>query len=400
MEGLHTRSRHLSRVLWIGLALLVSMALLQACGTDTEPTPDDTEDPTPTPVDTGTGPDPTATPDEPVEEEVSFEGETVTMVVGLAPGGGYDTFTRMASTFLPEYLPGNPNIVVQNLTGSGGQRGTQATQTAEPDGLTAGIIHPRFIRRDLLGVDVPDFSIDNTTWIGALGGIPTTNAHYTRKTFATSFDDILAMGETVTSGATAPGSSGNMGAWFVELVGGPVQNVFGYGGTAEISAAFDREELDMSYTANPEIAPRLYPEWGEQQLVAPMWWWITPPEEDDQFMEWMDILGTEPPPHLFDVIDAEDWQQRAFRSTVDVGTLAARTFHLPPGVPDEMVQVWREALEQVANDPRFQELAATNGYETGWTDPGRITDGLIEIRDGLEEQRVRDLFLELSGGEE
>jgi tripartite-type tricarboxylate transporter receptor subunit TctC len=47
-------------------------------------------------------------------------------VVGFAPGGGYDTFSRILAKYAPKYVPGNPKFVVQNLAGAGGERTFQA----------------------------------------------------------------------------------------------------------------------------------------------------------------------------------------------------------------------------------------------------------------------------------
>ena len=36
----------------------------------------------------------------------NFQGKTVTVLVGYAAGGGTDTFARLATGFLANYLPG------------------------------------------------------------------------------------------------------------------------------------------------------------------------------------------------------------------------------------------------------------------------------------------------------
>src|SRR5512145_1300465 len=47
----------------------------------------------------------------------SFEGKTVTIVVGFKAGGGYDRVARVLARHIPKYLPGNPNVIVQNMPG-------------------------------------------------------------------------------------------------------------------------------------------------------------------------------------------------------------------------------------------------------------------------------------------
>ncbi len=48
-----------------------------------------------------------------------YRGKTITIVVGFAPGGGFDTTARVLSRHLPNHIPGNPNIVVDNMEGAG-----------------------------------------------------------------------------------------------------------------------------------------------------------------------------------------------------------------------------------------------------------------------------------------
>src|SRR5438876_9988300 len=48
-----------------------------------------------------------------------YQGKTVRIVVGLTPGGFYDRWARLLARFMPLYIPGNPNFVVQNMAGAG-----------------------------------------------------------------------------------------------------------------------------------------------------------------------------------------------------------------------------------------------------------------------------------------
>ena|GEM_PF-2787861 len=48
-----------------------------------------------------------------------YEGKTVRIIVGLAPGGGYDVYVRTSARHLGKHIPGHPSVVVQNMTGAG-----------------------------------------------------------------------------------------------------------------------------------------------------------------------------------------------------------------------------------------------------------------------------------------
>ena len=157
----------------LGATALALSALLVACGgedptptprpaatptptaamTEAEPTPtammEEEAAPTPTPDSSGsTGPAPTPTPvprptptplpvDPGFDAEAYFSGKTISMMVGYNPGGGTDAQARFMSRAWPEYIPGNPRIVVRNLTPNVVQR--NFVWNSKPDGLTLGL---------------------------------------------------------------------------------------------------------------------------------------------------------------------------------------------------------------------------------------------------------------------
>jgi tripartite-type tricarboxylate transporter receptor subunit TctC len=48
-----------------------------------------------------------------------YKGKTVRIIVGFSAGGGYDAYSRLIGRHLHKYIPGNPNIVVENMAGAG-----------------------------------------------------------------------------------------------------------------------------------------------------------------------------------------------------------------------------------------------------------------------------------------
>jgi tripartite-type tricarboxylate transporter receptor subunit TctC len=49
-----------------------------------------------------------------------YKGKTVTLIVSSAPGGGYDALSRTVAPHLSRHIPGNPTVVVRNMSGAGG----------------------------------------------------------------------------------------------------------------------------------------------------------------------------------------------------------------------------------------------------------------------------------------
>src|SRR5262249_55491136 len=103
------------------------------------------------------------------QERVSFQGKTVTMIVGFASGGGTDAFARLAGSFLSTHLPGSPNVVVRNVPGAEGITAMNfVVQQAAPDGLT--IVTGSSTTADPLNYRKPQSHFDPTAF-AVIGGV-------------------------------------------------------------------------------------------------------------------------------------------------------------------------------------------------------------------------------------
>src|SRR3970040_1421577 len=81
-----------------------------------------------------------------------YKGKTVRIVVGLSAGGGYDRAARIISRHLGKYVPGNPEIIVQNMPGAGSViAANYVWGVAKPDGLTLGSTSPALYLEQLTG---------------------------------------------------------------------------------------------------------------------------------------------------------------------------------------------------------------------------------------------------------
>ena len=82
-----------------------------------------------------------------------YQGKTLTMIVGFAPGGGVDSISRLIARHLVRFIPGQPGIVVQNMEGAGGFiAATHLYQRVAPDGLTISTPgRSWFVRRPVIG---------------------------------------------------------------------------------------------------------------------------------------------------------------------------------------------------------------------------------------------------------
>src|SRR5918911_3272244 len=97
-----------------------------------------------------------------------YQGKTVTIVVGTKAGDVYDLYPRLVAEFLPKYIPGNPNIIIQNVAGAAGLIATnQVYNLAKPDGLTLGAIYPALYFEQLSKRPEVKFDWTKFNWIGS-----------------------------------------------------------------------------------------------------------------------------------------------------------------------------------------------------------------------------------------
>lgn len=319
-----------------------------------------------------------------------FGRKPLTIIVPTSPGGGYDTFARMVARFVGKHLPGNPRFLVQNIPGGGQLRGLRTTMRSRPDGLTIGMLHPRFVQRELAGVDVPDFDLKTVRVLGTPSGIRRSRIWCVQRNIATNWNEMLKLGRPLTSGGDQPGAAFGLGPQFVEALGGPIKMVYGYSGTSEIMAGFDRGETEGVDRCVEENVPRLFPNWIKNKTVAPIFWWEKEPSSD-----WLGQLGTPGKiPHVHEVMKPTDDQKNAFE-VANHFLVFSRLFVTPPGVADNVYEAWRKGFEQTTRDPGFIKAADAAGLDVGL---GTAEDFRSSLRkfDALKPEG-RNLFKKLIG---
>src|SRR5919198_995173 len=101
-----------------------------------------------------------------------YQGKTLTVIVGYAPGGGVDASARAITRHLSRFIPGRPNIVVQNMEGAAGIVSVnRLDRRAVPDGLTLAVPGRSWYIEAI--VKRPGISFDPTrlTYIGSPGAV-------------------------------------------------------------------------------------------------------------------------------------------------------------------------------------------------------------------------------------
>jgi tripartite-type tricarboxylate transporter receptor subunit TctC len=180
--------------------------------------------------------------------EQFYKGRTVTMLVGTAPGGINDISARLAARHLSRFIPGNPNIIVQNNPGGGGLvTANRLYFNSDKDGSVLAKLERAVPQLAIQGNLNAQFDPAKFTWLGSLSSydddayLMLVNTNHAARTIA----DLKTPGLSVTLGADNAASSNLIFAVIAkEVLGLNVNVVRGYTGAAPLFLAMQRGELD------------------------------------------------------------------------------------------------------------------------------------------------------------
>jgi tripartite-type tricarboxylate transporter receptor subunit TctC len=101
--------------------------------------------------------------------EPFYKGKQIRIIVGLSTGGGYDRAARMLARHIGKYIPGNPDVLVQNMPGASSVTAANYVWgVAKPDGLTILAPHNNVYLGQLSGQKEVQFDLPRFQWIGSL----------------------------------------------------------------------------------------------------------------------------------------------------------------------------------------------------------------------------------------
>jgi tripartite-type tricarboxylate transporter receptor subunit TctC len=273
----------------------------------------------------------------PARADDFYKGKTFTIVVGFSPGGGYDVNARGLARHLAAHIPGNPNIIVQNMPGAGSLTAVRALDvTAPKDGSVMTIFNPGLVTQSIMQPEKVQLDFRKYGWIGVM--TPDFRVCYGfGPKGVNSWDDMMQRKEFVL-GSTARGSGNYInGATLREVFHAPIKQILGFPGSAEQRLANERGELDGdcgSYSSIPV-------EWIRDGLAHTFVRFTDerPPEIPESAVYVGTFAKTQEQRQLLDVLDASD----------EVG----RPFIMSKQVPADRVAIIRKAFNATMQDKEF-----------------------------------------------
>lgn len=271
-----------------------------------------------------------------------YKAKTIRIIVGFSAGGGFDTYARALSRHMGRHIPGQPTVIVENMTGAGSLiAANYLYKVAKPDGLTIGHFIGGLFLGQVLGQRGIEFDARKFEYIGA----PVTDhvvCAVTKASGVTSVEQWLASKTPLKLGGVAPGAStpDNATRVFSAALGLPVQIVTGYKGTADIRLAAEGGELAGGC-------------WGWDSIRVT---WRKGIESGDVRVVLQANRRTHPDlpkvPQAIELAKTEE-ARRLIEVAVHGDSEIVRTYTLPPGTPKDRVEILRKAFHATLKDPEF-----------------------------------------------
>ena len=285
-----------------------------------------------------------------------YQGKTVRIIVGSSTGGLYDLWARLFAKHMPKHIPGNPDMIVQNMPGAGGLAATNYLYgNVKPDGLTLGMFQAHRYMQQLTGAGEVQFDLRKFNWIGTME--KTELMFFVRADSPyKSMVDILKANERPKCGATGT-TDGTylLTKIFAETLGAKFQLVVGYQSGNAIDLAMEKGEVicrGMIVTGHFSREPFLT--WHQKAFDRHL---VQTGDRRDRRMADAPTLNELMEQHQTSEVS------RRVAQVILAGNEYGRPMVTSPGVPADRVAILREAYAKSLKDPALNEEAKKSKLE-------------------------------------
>src|SRR6185312_15985188 len=313
-----------------------------------------------------------------------YQGKTVKVIVGTAPGGGYDQWARLMAQHIGKHIPGNPTVVVQNMPGAGGAVAANYIYgVAKPDALTLGAFNPALYFDQLVGRPEVKFDWSKFTWIGSPEQNEVLHFIRTDAPFKT-IDDLRNTKEPPRCGSTGTGTTGHyLPRLLEETLGIKTIIVSGYQGGSEIDVAVERNEV---VCWSPLVATYFgrepYKRWHKSGFTRVV---VQSGSKRDERLKEVPTLN-----ELMQQYNTPEAGKRLAKAILTAATLG-RPISAPPRLPAEATKTLRDAYSQTMRDPELVGEATKRGWDmaplTGAELESLSKDVIAQPKDVIEKMK-------------
>ena len=303
-----------------------------------------------------------------------YRGRVLRIIVGFPPGGGYDTYTRLVARHWGKHIPGNPTIVVDNMSGAGSIiSANHIYKVAKADGLTIGHFIGGLFLQQLLGKPGIEFDARKFEYVGApaqdvfLIGVSKVSG-------ITSVQQWLASKTVIKFGGAGFGAgTDDIPALVREVMGLPLKIVAGYKGTADIRLAFNNGEIHGSANSWQSIRSTWRNELESGQLNIILHVALKSHPDLTKY------------PLAGDMVKNEDGR-KLIQAVTQVHGASVRPYVLPPNTPKDRVQLLRKAFTETMKDENLLAEAQKGNIDINpvyGEELEKSVQGVLQLESGL-----------------
>jgi tripartite-type tricarboxylate transporter receptor subunit TctC len=277
----------------------------------------------------------------PVFADDFYKGKIIRVIVGGSAGGGFDIYTRAMARHMGKHIPGNPSLVVENMTGAGTFIAAKYVHSsAKPDGLSIGMFNGGLILGRVLGMKGIDIDMRELEFLG----VPVQDnpvCAVRRESGVTNIDQWFASKTPVKLGGLSPGNStSDVPRILAASLNLPIQLVEGYKGTNEVRLAVDGGELHGGC-------------WAWETLKV-AWARAIPAGEINVLLQVSakkqpDLPGV---PLALDLAKTDEARQLLKAGAINPAAIV-RLYVTTPRIPKDRLQILRNAFAKTLVDPDF-----------------------------------------------
>lgn len=271
-------------------------------------------------------------------EDQFFAGKNLQMIIGVSPGGGYDTWGRIVARHIVKKIPGQPTAVPQNMPGAGSITAGNYIYTAAPkDGTVLGILNRDAPLAPMTGSAAARFDATKFSWIGT-PTVETNVCVLSRNSKIRSVEELKT--KELILGAVGPGSgSYNYPKAVAALLGFKIKLISGFPGSTDVFLAVERGEVDGMCESLDSVETRKPGAIANKQLHVLFQGGIEPSAE---------LPGV---PFIRDFARTDE-ERQALR-LLYAGQGLGRPFIGPPDLPVVRLKTLRFAFDETMKDPDF-----------------------------------------------
>jgi tripartite-type tricarboxylate transporter receptor subunit TctC len=311
-----------------------------------------------------------------------YKGKTIRLIVGLAPGGGFDTYSRVIARHIGKHIPGNPITVVDNMPGAASLLAANYVyKAAKPDGLTIGNFVGGLSFQQLLGLPGIEFDALKFEYLG----VPAQDNFMigvAKSTGITSIEQWKSSGTMIKIGGVAPGGgTDDIPRVLKAVLGLPLQMVTGYKGTGPVRLAFNAGEVQGVCNSWESFKSTWRNEMDTGEVVLLVQANLRPHPELPN-VPWANDLAK------------SDDEKKMIQAMARVNGVLNRFYVLPPGTPKERVSALRKAFSDTMQDAEFIADAQKAKLDLDPIDGAEI-DNQVKLLFKLEPplvNRLRDIL--------